>query len=172
MQVVTGELADRLTDTQEKLNKLTKGYLNGLIDEDSYQVAKDELIVQKNALKKEKERLSKNRAAYWNEPAKAVISTLELTGKAQTSKSPQEISQVVQNIGTNRLIARKTVSFSFAEKYDFLPSLLGNLRIETSNPSLALSEENLGSPIWCSLVSALRTKCSKKSVLNEPEMTP
>jgi hypothetical protein len=35
-------------------------YLNGLIDEDSYQVAKDELIVQKNVFKKEKERLSKN----------------------------------------------------------------------------------------------------------------
>jgi hypothetical protein len=48
-----------------------------------------------------------------------------------------------------RLIARKTVSFSLSENYDFLPSLLGFRRIETSNPSLALSEENIESSIWC-----------------------
>ena len=72
----------------------------------------------------------------------------------------------------SRLIARKTVSFSLSENYDFLPSLLGFRRIETSKPSLALSEENLGSPVWCSLVSALRTKFSNKSVLDEPGMTP
>jgi hypothetical protein len=70
-----------------------------------------------------------------------------------------------------RLIARKTVSFSLSENYDFLPSLLGFRRIETSNPSLALSEENIESSIWCSLVSVLRTKFSNKSVLDEPEMT-
>jgi hypothetical protein len=41
-QAATGDVADNITAIQEKLNKLTKGYLNGLIDEDSYQVAKDE----------------------------------------------------------------------------------------------------------------------------------
>jgi site-specific DNA recombinase len=149
LQNVTGDLADGITTVQEKLNKLTKGYLNGLIDEDSYQVAKDELIFQKNALKKEKERLSKTRSTSWNEPAKAMISALEMAGKSQATRSPEELSQVVHKVGTNRLIARKTVSFSLSENYDFLPSLLGFRRIETSNLSLAFSEENLQSPIWC-----------------------
>ena len=150
----------------------TKGYLSGLIDEDSYQVAKDELIVQKNAFKKEKERLSKTRSTSWNEPAKLVISALEMAGKSQATKSPEELSQVVHKVGTNRLIARKTVSFSLSENYDFLPSLLGFRRLETSKPSLAFSEEKLESSIWCSLVSALRTKFSNKSVLDDPGVTP
>ena len=37
----------------------------------------------------------------------------------------------------------RTVSFSLAANYDFLPSLLGIHRIETSKPPLALSGENL-----------------------------
>ena len=57
----------------------------------------------------------------------------------------------------NRLSSRKTVSFSLAEPYDFIPSLLGNLRVALShNPSLA-SDQNWWSTVWCSLVSHLRT---------------
>jgi hypothetical protein len=124
-------------------------------------------VVQKTELKREKERLHKTRSGYWNEPAKDVINTLELAGKAQTSKSPQEISQVVHKVGTNRLLSRKTVTFSFAEPYDFIPSLLASRPVSTSITSPSLGDETGGSTIWCMIVDHLQTHFSRKSVSNE-----
>jgi hypothetical protein len=42
---------------------------------------KDELLVEKNVLKREKERLSRTHANAWIEPARQVINTLETLGK-------------------------------------------------------------------------------------------
>ena len=100
-------------------------------------------------LKKEKERLHKTRGNYWNEPVKEVINTMELAGKMQTDKSPQEIAQIVRKVGTNRLLSRKTVTFSFAQPYDFIPSLLASRHVSTSTTSPSLCDENLQSPVWC-----------------------
>jgi hypothetical protein len=161
------KLGEKVAIIQEKLNKLTRGYLDELIDEESYQSAKADLILKKTELKREKERLHKTRSDYWNEPAKDVINTFELAGKVQTGKSPQEISQVVHKVGTNRLLSRKTVTFSFSEPYDFIPSLLASRHVGSANTSLSLGDENLQSPIWCLIVDHLRTHCSKKSVSNE-----
>ena len=74
---------------------------------------------------------------------------MELAGKMQIEKSPQEISEVVRKAGTNCLISRKTVSYSFAQPYDFIPSLLASSHVSTSNPSPSLGDENGGSIIWC-----------------------
>jgi hypothetical protein len=164
LEATTTQFADGISTAQEKLNKLTRGYIDGLIDEESYQANKADLVLEKTRLKKEKERLSRTRSNYWNEPAKAVITALELSGKSQSEKSPQEISQVVHKVGTNRLISRKTVSFSFSEDYDFLPSLLASRRVATSNPSLSLCDENMQSSIWCVIVDHLRTHFSQKYV--------
>ena len=106
-------LAEQLAAVQQKLNKLARGYLDELIDEESYQAAKADLVIAKAELKRSKEQLHRNRSGFWNEPAKEIINTLELAGKLQTAKSPQEISQVVHKVGTNRLLSRKTVTFFF-----------------------------------------------------------
>ena len=142
-------LADGLSAIQEKLNKLTRGYLDEIIDAESYQATKADLLMEKTALKKEKERLQRTHVSQWNEPAKAVISALEMAGKLATGESPEEISQVVRKVGTNRLISRKTVSFALTPPYDFLPSLLRSSMVGTSNSSLSLLDENIESPIWC-----------------------
>lgn len=39
---------------------VTCGYLDEVIDEESYQIAKADLVVEKNRLKQEKERLDKS----------------------------------------------------------------------------------------------------------------
>lgn len=46
---------------------VTCGYLDEVIDEESYQIAKADLVVEKNRLKQEKERLDKS-WGVWNEP--------------------------------------------------------------------------------------------------------
>jgi hypothetical protein len=48
-----------------------------------------------------------------------------LAGKSQAEKSPHEISRIVHEIGTNRLILRKTVSFFFCPTLRFHPVVIG-----------------------------------------------
>lgn len=43
--------------------------------------------------------------------------------------SPHEIAKLFKKIGSNPILANKTVNFSFGEDYDFLPSLLASARI-------------------------------------------
>jgi hypothetical protein len=65
-------------------------------------------------------------------------------------------------------LSRKTVSFSFSEPYDFVPSFLGNLEIPATIPSSRSDEKiPVGSQhtTGCSLFEYLRTYFSKKSVL-------
>jgi hypothetical protein len=129
--------------------RLGVGYPDGVIDQDSYQAATKELVLEKTTLKKEKERVQRTRTNSWIEPAKAVVNTLALAGKAQSERTAQETAQIVHKVGTNRLIARKTMSFALAEPYDFIPSLLGNInRAISDNPSLT-SDFNWWSTVWC-----------------------
>ena len=156
-------ITDRISGIQEKLNKLTRGYLDEKIDEESYQAAKADLVLEKTGLKREKERLQKSRASFWNEPAKEVINTLETAGKTQPVKSPQEISQLVRKVGTNHLISRKTVSFSFSEPYDFALSFLNNSRLASTDNPLLRSNEFSQSTNWCTFLDHLRTFLKDKS---------
>ena len=149
LETATAKIIERLSGIQEKLNKLTRGYLDELIDEESYQASKSDLVIEKTALKHEKVRLQRTRSSFWNEPAKEVISALEMAGKAQIEKSPPEISQLVQKVGTNRLISRKTVTFSFSEPYDFVPSLLASRHVSTPNTLPSLGDEKSRSIVWC-----------------------
>jgi site-specific DNA recombinase len=136
------KIADKISGVQDKLNRLTRGYLDERIDEESYQSATADLVVEKTALKQEKQRLHRTGSSYWNEPAKEVINALELAGKMQVEPSPQEISQLLHKVGTNLLLSRKTVSFSFSEPYDFVPSFLGSLDVPTLATSSLCDEKN------------------------------
>ena len=147
-------ISERLSAVQAKLNRLTHGYLNEVIDEDSYQAAKEALVSEKTALKQEKQRLHKTGSSYWNEPAKEVISALELAGNVQTEQSPQEIARLVHKVGTNLLLSRKTVSLTFSEDYDFVASFLGSLDSRgTASWSLCDQKNPKGYQLteWCAV---------------------
>ena len=149
LETASAEMTEKISHVQKKLNRLTQGFLDELIDEESYQVSKSGLVMEKTELKREKERLHRTRSSFWNEPAKEVINTMELAGRMQAEKSPHEISQVVHKVGTNRLLSGKTVTFSFFEPYDFIPSLLASVEASTSNIIPSLCDETGGSIKWC-----------------------
>ena len=149
LESVANEINSKLQGVQEKLNKLTRGYLDEVIDRESYDAMKSDLIVEKTALKREKERISKTRSFHWIEPAKEFVNALETAGKLQSVESPEEMSELVRKVGTNRLIRSKKVSFSLCEEYAFAASLLGNLTGSASeNHSLHGSVDG-GSIKWC-----------------------
>ncbi|MGD1087099.1 MAG: hypothetical protein ABR955_00015 [Verrucomicrobiota bacterium] len=128
LEIEDDRMSDQLTLVQQKLNRLTRGYLDELIDEESYQAAKADLVIEKTELKQEKQRLRRTRSSFWNE-------------KSQTEKSPQEISHLIRKVGTNRLLSRKTVSFSFAEPYDFAASLLASVEASPSTTCPSLCDD-------------------------------
>jgi len=72
----------------------------------------------------------------------------------------------------DRLLSRKTVTFSFSEPYDFIPSLLASRSVATATTSPSLCDEKPESTIWCLIVDHLRTYFSRKSVLNEGQNPP
>ena len=157
LEKATGGMTDRLAEIQGKLNRLTRAYVDEVMDEESYQAANAELILEKTTLKRERERLHRSRASFWIEPSREVINTLQTLGTTEFQESLPEISTSVRKIGTNRLISRKTVSFSFSEPYDFALSLLNEMRVELrDNPSLH-ADKNWWSSKWCALVNRLRT---------------
>jgi hypothetical protein len=167
LETASAEMNDKISLVQKKLNKLTCAFLDEVIDEESYQAAKAGLVLEKTTLKQQKEQLHKTRSSSWNEPVKEVINIMELAGKSQTTKSPQELAQVVHKVGTNRLLSRKTVTFSFSEPYAFIPSLLVSRPVTMPTTSPPLGDETGGSPVWCMLVTHLRTYFSNKSVFDE-----
>jgi site-specific DNA recombinase len=56
---------DLLTPLDEKLRKLTRGFLDDRIDEDSYHSLTEEIKMEKTRLKQEKQRIQKSRTNCW-----------------------------------------------------------------------------------------------------------
>ena len=139
----------KLEPLQTKLDRLTHAYLDQVIDEEAYQRTKDDLIMEKTALKRERERLQRTHSSFWIEPARDVVNTLETLRKTEFAESLPAISQTVRKIGTNRLISRKTVSISLSPKYDFLPSLLASARLAPVSTCGSQSDQKTQRQLWC-----------------------
>ncbi len=121
---------DELTEVQEKMDRLTRAFLNleEGIDGDSFHRVKSELVIQKRHLKPKKSGCKKRGSITGSNLLENIISTLETLGNMADAASPHDIAKLLQKIGSNPLLANKTVTFSFGEDYDFLPSLLASVR--------------------------------------------
>ena len=172
VEAASAQVADRLTAVQTKLNKLTRAYLDEVLDEESFHASKAELVVEKVALKQEKATLQKTGASYWIEPTKEFINTLETTGNCQEAKSPNELSQLVRKIGTNLLISRKKVTFDFSPPYDFASVFLAETRAAFETSPAHQTPLSGPSSVWCSgqdlNLHALRQRLLRPSCLPIP----
>jgi DNA invertase Pin-like site-specific DNA recombinase len=141
---------------QEKLDKLLEGYLDNLIDEDTYKRKKESLVQQKIALKGEQDSLLRKRMSGWIEPMRGYINTLIYAGKIASEQSPLEIAHFAQKIGTNRLISEKIASWDFVPPYDFAASFLASRARRRGKQTIALASKKSGSPVWCPLFENAR----------------
>jgi hypothetical protein len=132
----------RLEPVRAKLQRLTHAYLDELIDEDDYKSAKEALLLEKTALKAEKERLRRTRSGAWIEPALEVVNRLETMGNETFPTTYSAIAEQVRKIGTNPVISGKTVTFSLSEPYASIPSLLASARFATPASRASLTGED------------------------------
>jgi len=121
-QIQVGEnfaqkINQKLTEIQNKLDKLLEGYLDGLIDEEDYKRKKGDLIQQKITLKDEKEMAEKKKFQSWIEPAGNFVKTASSIQKLIAGKSLEEIKQIVEKVGTNHTISNKKVAWNWQPPY-------------------------------------------------------
>ena len=145
------QIDEKLEPLETQHRNLRRLALTGTFSDEEYRESKEELVIEQTRLKQEKRRLQKTRENYWIEPARKLIDTLETLGKMETTKNFPEISGIVQKIGTNPVISRKTVTFSFSEDYDFMPSLFASVRIPASNTYSENSSPTGGGIKWCAI---------------------
>ncbi len=138
---------------QEKLDKLLEGYLDGIIDEETYKRKKEELIKQKIVLKDEKTTLERKRMSGWVEPTRDFIKTCVSANYLDKEKSLSEISQFVQKIGTNRIISNKIPHWDFVQPYQNLADFLARPRLSGGAQNKCDAREARHNS-QCSIVSA------------------
>ena len=152
VDVLAQDINQKILRVQEKLDKLLEGYLDNLIDEESYKRKKENLVGEKNTLKHEKDGLQKTQMSNWIEPTRDFINTLVQAKNLASSESLQEIPQFLQKIGTNHLISAKTISFDFREPYGFTAGFLDSIPNPAGGSAGGFSDSGSqfsGSPVWC-----------------------
>ncbi len=139
----------RGAEVQTELNRLTTSYAKGILDDEGYQAATTNLLLEKNTLKRQKDKLQRKHSALWIEPTLKVVNALESVTKQQTAKSIPQIRELVQKIGLNHRISEKKATMSFAAPYDFTAEILAILRRDSVRMVEPNGSDFLRSPKWC-----------------------
>jgi hypothetical protein len=119
LQSFAQTLATELSLIQSKLDILVNGFLDGIIDKETYLKKKDELIKQKIELEHRQSRFGQ-RAKLWVEPMRDWLETAHKAEKLALSNDYHEMKQMMEKIGTNRQVKDKEVGVDFQRPYDIL----------------------------------------------------
>ena len=136
VEASSAKITGRLSEIQDELNKLTRIYLKGILDEDSYQQATADLLLEKTSLKKQKTTVQRKGSALWIEPALEVVKALESAAIQQSQRNLPEISRLVQKTQLNLQTSRKKVTAGLAQPYLVISQILAALRPEFADNEL------------------------------------
>ena len=140
-------LETELKVVQQKLDKLVSAYLDGDIEKEIYLEKKEGLMKQKMSLFKQKEDFGQ-KGKNWVEPLREWIKSSSEAEIGQKFKNYHELKQVVEKIGTNRLLLNRKAQMDFSEPWGFIASrFAGRGDAEGRSPE-ATSSENLTCFNW------------------------
>jgi hypothetical protein len=108
-----------LSKTQMKMDKLVNSFLDGIIERSIYLVKKDELIKRKIELEftlKDSGQKSK----LWVEPMKEWLNLAHSAGKLAFSTDYVQVKNLLEKIGTNRILKEKELGVNFVPPFDIL----------------------------------------------------
>src|SRR3989344_4510335 len=139
-QLSSQNIKTKITETQEKLDKLVSAYIDGDIPKESYLVKKEDLLKAKVTLaeKKENGQTTKNPL----EPLRQWILDTKKASSLAFSDNYPEMKQIIQKIGTNPKLSDRYFSFSFIPPSDFLASRLAGRAPTTPIAPLARLSES------------------------------
>ena len=150
-QTFAQNLALKIKETDEKLDKLVNAFLDGTIEKETYLIKKDELIKLKTELLERKRdfgRKGNNR----NEPLREWINLACHAEKLASSEDFYEIKSFVEKIGTNRRLLNRIVLLDFRKPFDLIPyykrSYEKEIFAQERALALSCSSRNPPSMIW------------------------
>ena len=114
-------IKSKITETQEKLDKLVSAYIDGDIPKESYLSKKEELLKPKVSLTGQKTKPTTRNPL---EPLHSWILDTKKASFLAFSNDYPEMKQIIQKIGTNPKLSDRSLSFSFIPPSDFLASRL------------------------------------------------
>jgi len=119
LQSFAQKQAKTLFEIQSKLDKLVNGFLEGVIEKDTYLKKKDVLIRQKIDIEQRQAGFGE-RAKQWVEPMREWLETAHKAGKLAFSDDFTAMKQLLEKIGTNRQVIDKKLEVDFVRPFDSL----------------------------------------------------
>jgi methyl-accepting chemotaxis protein len=122
-------LETKITDADNKLNRLVDEYLEGNIEKQIYLTKKDELIKTKTDLNKKRSDFGR-KGNNWIEPLRDWIKEANRAGNAALSNDFIAIKSFVKRNGTNRRLWGRKVGWDWNSDFKFLAELKEKLEKE------------------------------------------
>ncbi|MEO1486705.1 MAG: zinc ribbon domain-containing protein, partial [Bacteroidota bacterium] len=113
------QIETKIEETETKLDKLVNGFLDGLIDKESYLKKKDELIQLKMELSQKRSDFSR-KGMLWVEPLRGWLEALAKAEKLASSNDLYAVKSFLGKIGTNRIVKDKKVLLDFVEPFNLI----------------------------------------------------
>ena len=139
-------LKNKISETQEKLDKLVSAYIDGDIPKENYLPKKEELLKQKVSLANDLEDFGQT-GKNWLQPLRAWILDTKKAKNLASSENYEEMKRFVQKVGTNPKFLDKSISFSFCPPWDFIRETLASRAKRGEQASLSTAK-NLHSFCW------------------------
>ena len=105
---------------EKKLDKLLESYLEEIIDTDSYQKKKDELLKQKKSLQEKRDEI-KRKGSAWLEPFQKFIKEATTADKiAHAKNNRHDLAIMAKKVGSNYFLKDKRLEFLPNSPYNLL----------------------------------------------------
>ena len=135
------KLSISLSDLEKKLDKLLESYLEEIIDTESYQRKKDELLQTKKVLQEKIEEI-KTKGSSWLEPLKEFIKEAADAAKiARAKNNCKDLAIFAKKVGSNYFLNDKRLKFSLSEASAALAARAGAASAYPSDLLLCRGEE-------------------------------
>ena len=129
---VAQNLKSKLSETQEKLDKLVSIYLDGDIERSTYLEHKDILLRQKAGIEESLRDFGQQRK-QWIEPLRSFVLSLKEATDLEKTDNQLEWKQFFQKIGSNPEIKDKTIHMHSGEIWDFVASAKGGSGLRSAS---------------------------------------
>ena len=128
---VAQNLKSKLSETQEKLDKLVSVYLDGDIERTAYLTRKDLLLRQKASIAESLRDFGQQRK-NWVEPLRSFVLSLREAVELGKTDNHLEWKRFFQKIGSNPSLKDKTLSYGWGELWEFTASAVGGKEIDSA----------------------------------------
>ena len=117
-------IGNELVEVKRKLDKLVSGFLEGIIEKDSYLEEKEKLIIKKGRLEEQSKQFG-DRAIVWLEPMMRWLEAAHQVDSISKSENYEEIKLFVEKIGSNLLLQDKKVKIKWNDPFQILSKYNG-----------------------------------------------